>query len=102
MKATDNGKVVFGLLVKSIKVLAVVDSNGNDVFSSTNPGAPAELLFSVSDDYYSLLSRASYISGITLVPVPRNSAYTSEGSETEIPFEELKAFIDSKSSLLTN
>ena len=100
LKATDNGKVVFGKLIESIEVLAVVDSNGNDVFSSTNPGTPAELLFSVSDEYFSLLSRAEYISGITIIPVPRNSAYSSGDTKENISGEDLKNLIDAKSGLI--
>ncbi len=100
LKATDNGKVVFGKLIESIEVLAVVDSSGNDVFSSTNPGSPAELLFSVSDEYFSLLSRAEYISGITLIPVPRNSAYSSGDTKENISGEDLKNLIDAKSGLI--
>lgn len=97
MKATDNnGRVLFGKFIESIEVLAVVDSNGNDVFSSTNPGTPAELLFSVKDEMYELLKKAEYISGISVIPVPRNSEYTSEGSAT-VTIDDLRAFIESKS-----
>ena len=102
LKATDNGKVIFGKLIESIEVLAVVDSNGNDVFSSTNAGSPAELLFSVTDEYFSLLSRAEYISGISLIPVPRNSEYSSGDKQENISRDDLQNFIDAKSSLLVN
>ena len=97
MKATDNnGRVLFGKLIESIEVLAVVDSQGNDVFSSTNPGTPAELLFSVPDELFELLYKAESISGITVIPVPRNSEYTSQGGDT-VTIDDLRVFIESKS-----
>ena len=97
MKATDsNNRILFGKFIERIEVLAVVDSNGNDVFSSTNPGAPAELLFSVPDELYSLLKKAEYISSISIIPVPRNSDYSSTDSDY-VTIEDLKNFIESKS-----
>ena len=97
MKATDNsGKILFGKFIESIEVLAVVDANGNDVFSSTNPGAPAELLFSVPDEVYELLYKAQYINSVNVIPVPRNSEYQSQEKDM-VTIADLRAFIESKS-----
>ena len=102
MKAYDNsGRIIFGRLIEKIEVLAVVDSNGNDVFSSTNPGSPAELLFTVDNNMFSLLSRVEYISGISLIPVPRNSKYSSDDGTVKVSEEQLRNFIDSKSGFLS-
>ena len=73
LKATDDsGKIMFGKFIESISVLGVRDSSGKDVFGSTETRTPAELLFAVPNDMYELLMKAGYVSGITLVPVPRN------------------------------
>lgn len=80
MKATDeNHKLVYGKFVESITVLGVRDSTGRNVFDTNPPRTPSELVFSVNNEMYELLQKASYLSGVTLVPVPRNKKYTSEG-----------------------
>ena len=83
IKANDeSGTIVFGQFINSITVLGVRDASGNDVFDSTVTRTPAVLLFSVPDDMYSLLMRADFISGLTIIPVPRNKLYTQEGATT--------------------
>ena len=100
LKATDdNNKVMFGKFIESITVLNVKDSSGKSVFDSTPPRTPAELLFAVPNDMYELLMKAGYISGITIVPVPRNKKYTSEGGEVKT-YEYLKNFILAKTSAI--
>ncbi len=98
LKATDdNGKIMFGNFIESITVLGVRDASGKDVFGSTETRSPAELLFAVPNDMYKLLMYAGYISGITLVPVPRNKAYTEKNAST-VTVEYLKNFILAKTS----
>ena len=83
LKATDEQhKIIFGKFIESIRVLAVRDSSGKDVFGTTTR-TPAELLFAVPNDMYELLMDAGYISGIVIVPVPRNKQYTAEGGEVK-------------------
>lgn len=95
----DDGRVIFGRLIKSIKVLAVKDSEGNHVFESTvEARTPSELLFAVPDEMYSLLMKAGYIgSGLEIIPVPRNAEYTSKESATEVSSEYIQEFIQNKS-----
>ena len=101
MKATDeSGKILFGKFIESITVLGVRDSSGNNVFDSTTNRTPAELLFAVKDDMYELLMKSGYVSGITLVPVPRNKNYTSEGGEVQTQ-EYLKNFILAKTAAIS-
>lgn len=96
LKATDdNGRIIFGKFIEGIAVLAVRDSSGKDVFASSDPRTPAELMFEVPDEMYELLMNAGYISGITIVPVPRNRNYSAEGGEVKT-YEYLKNFILSK------
>lgn len=98
IKATDdNNKILFGKFIEGIVVLGVRDANGKDVFSGTSTGTPAELMFAVKDDMYELLMTAGYISGLTIVPVPRNRAYSAEGGQVKT-YEFFKNFILSKSS----
>ena len=107
LKATDdNGKVIFGKFIESIKVLSVRDSSGNDVFQdSTVQRNSGELLFAVKDDLFMLLSEAGFVGGITIVPVPRNAAYRNEGDTengTQVSKQELVDYILEKVSELSD
>ena len=101
MKATDdNGLLIFGKFIESIKVLGVRDSSGNDVFVDSEAAkTPSELLFAVPDDLFLLLSKASNLgsNNITILPVPRNKAYTNEEGATQVTSDQLQEMILSKS-----
>lgn len=107
LKATDeNGKIIFGKFIESIKVLAVRDSSGNDVFSdSESAKSSSELLFAVEDDLFILLSEAGFVGGIEIIPVPRNEAYRNEGDTefgTQVSKDTLVNFILEKVSELSD
>ena len=107
LKATDeNGKVIFGKFIESIKVLSVRDSSGNDVFSDSQvQRSSSELLFAVKDDLFMLLSEASFVGGIEIVPLPRNAAYRNEGDTengTQVSKQELVDYILEKVSELSD
>ena len=78
MKAEDeNGTIMFGRFMKDVKVLVVHDGSGQDVFADQEEiGEPAKIGFAVSQDYYTLLTKAEYLE-VDLVLVPRGS---------EVPF----------------
>lgn len=106
MKATDdNGLLIFGKFIESIKVLGVRDSSGNDVFvDSQATKTPSELLFAVPDDLFLLLSKATNLgtNNITILPVPRNKAYSQEAElkeegATQVTSDQLQEMILSKS-----
>ena len=99
----DAGKIIFGKLIESIKVLAVKDSQGNHVFETTvESRTPAELLFAVPDDMYLLLMKAGYITGssIDIIPVPRNASYSANPGETVVSSDVIRDFILSRSVML--
>lgn len=107
IKATDeNGKVIFAKFIESIKVLAVRDSAGENVFSdSQNEKSSSELLFAVQNDLFVLLSEATFVGGISIVPVPRNAAFRQEGNVetgTQVSKQEIVDFILNKVSELSD
>lgn len=78
----ESGLLVYGKFIQSIKVLAVKDSQGQNVFETTiESRVPSQLLFSVPEDLYLLLKKAEYL-GIQIVIVPRNENYSAEKGET--------------------
>ena len=102
LKATDDN----GKFIESIKVLSVRDSSGNDVFAdSQTERSSGELLFAVKDNLFMLLSEASFVGGIEIVPVPRNAQYRNEGDTengTQVSKQELVDFILAKVSELSD
>ena len=95
----DNNKILFGKFIEKITVLDVRDGTGRPVFDAQPPRTPAELLFAVPDDMYELLSKATYINNITIVPVPRNKNYSKLPGELKT-YEFLKNFILAKSAVI--
>lgn len=80
MKATaDNGTVMFGKLLKNVKVLVVHDSNGQNVFSGTNSEqTPDKIGFGVTPDMYILLHKIEYLYDVSLVIAPRGMTLPEE------------------------
>lgn len=99
VKATSStNKVIFGRLIQGIKVLAVLDSSGNDVFeSSSDTRTPAQMWFAVPDELYTLLKKTEYIGGINVMPIPRNASYSSTDRDATIDSQYIQNFILSKS-----
>lgn len=90
-------KIMIGKLIENIKVLAVLDSAGNDVFADLdNVGAPAQIIFAVPEEYHILLRKAMYLRSYsaTLIPVPTNESLKEEPGAVAISNESLKDFIN--------
>lgn len=101
MSAVDfnnSNLVIYGCLVRSIRVLAVKDSRGENIVKNTLAyGEPAELLFAVDDDMFDLLRETEWVKGnIVLSPVIYNKNYTAAAGETEVGSEILQEFIRSQ------
>lgn len=81
---TDDDKILFGRLIKGIKVLSVVSSEGNNVFDSVSEIAkPKYMQFGVPNDLFDLLRKAQIINA-TIMPIPRNASYSQEERNAEI------------------
>jgi len=102
MKAVDDtGKTMIGKLIQNVKVLAVLDSSGRDVFENTDENrTPATLIFSVDEDLHLLLRKARYLSrySVELIPVPVTESVSDEDYEgtVEITSSYLREFIESR------
>ena len=95
--------LVFARFIKQIQVLAVRDEKGKNVFiDKDNPLEPAALLFAVPEDLFLLLSKAKYLGDVELVPVPRNTAYTTEAGATEVQASILEQMIIEKTFIVPN
>lgn len=92
----DSGVLMVGRLFDNIKVLAVKDSAGNNVFENSSvTRTPAYLIFGLVDEYNILLRKASYMGSfsVELFPVPHGTKVEVEGA-TAVSSENLKSFIN--------
>lgn len=97
MNSRDN-RIIFGKLIESIEIADVRDNQGNSVFLTSTASTPSELLFAVPseepENLFWLLNIASSISGLELIPVPRNASYTNNPGETAVSSEYLRNEIE--------
>ena len=94
MRTTDeSGALLFGKFVEHIKVDAVVDSEGKNVFETTfETREPSQLIFIVDEDLFLLLKKAEYL-GIEIVIVPRGSAYSANDGAVYVSSDYLKKLV---------
>lgn len=99
VKAIDNGTARVGKFVENIKVTAVKDSKGQEVFEdSEEPRTPMYVLFSVPSETFIYLQKAS-IAGLTIFPVPTSVSWSDiEPEASSITSAELKLYIDERAS----
>lgn len=100
MKATEgegeNEKIILGKLLSNVKVLAVKDSSGRNVFENTDEGrVPYMMIFGLKEKIWLLLGKASYLQskGVELFPVPVSKSLDITGA-TEVSTERLEEFIN--------
>ena len=99
MKAEDDtGKPMIGMLLKDVKVLAVLDSSGRDVFENTDENrTPSTLIFGVSEDLHLLLRKANYLN-VELIPVPVVESISDDEYEgaVEVTSSYLRQYIEDR------
>lgn len=93
----DYEKIIYTNFVKSIRVLDVRDASGVSL-ENAKSAAPAELLFSVPDNLYSLLVKAQAFG--ELVPIRRDGSYTAKPGETQVASSYVQSFILEKSAVI--
>lgn len=78
MKAQDeNGTVMFGKLMKNIKVLVTHDGSGKNAFANSGNGSPSKIGFAVDQDTYILLHKAEYLN-LDLIIAPRGKTVPTD------------------------
>ena len=86
-------QMTIGKFIESIKVLAVTDSMGNNIFeTNAEVQTPKYLVFSVDEDYHVLLKKAKMLN-IEIFPVPRNANYSKNPKDTAIVNSKIQDYI---------
>ncbi len=98
---TTDGKASSGIwvtkFVENIKILAVEDSNGDDVFADPeNIKSPSRLIFGVPDDNFILLKKLEYLTqyNTEMDPIPLGSKPEDKNGEVTVSSEDLKKCIN--------
>lgn len=101
MKAEDESrKVMIGKLIADVEVIAVKDSSGRDVFENTEENRQsAYFIFGLDEEIHILLRKATYLSGVELIPVPHGGTIASDG-ETRVSTEYLRNYINANTIML--
>lgn len=90
-------KIMYGKLISNVQVLAVKDSEGRAVFQNIDENrAPAMIVFSLPEEYYVLLRKASYMRTYetTIELVPTSESLKDEPADLELSSEQLKEWIN--------
>ena len=94
-EATQKDKIILGKLFENVKVLAVKDADGNNVFENLDEKTtPSQIIFALPADDYVLLRKASYLRTYetTIIPVPTAESLKDEPGA--VSNEKLKKFIN--------
>ncbi len=97
-KSGSKDKIMVGKLLQNVKVLAVHDSSGNNVFANIDQlSAPSQIIFALPHDYFVLLTKASKLSSYNtdIVPVPTDAGSKENVEEVSLANETLKNWINS-------
>ena len=106
----DADKILLGKLMANIKVLAVKDSSGNDVFAKAvfqnidENRKPAMVIFAVPEEYYILLKKAEFMRtyDTSLIIVPTNESLKDEPGSLEISSDTLKNWINNNTAYVAD
>lgn len=101
MKAPEaNGSIMFGKLLKNVKILVVHDDAGQNVFAGTdNVGRPSKIGFAVSQDMYILLHKIEYLSDVELIIAPRGLT-VPEDNMIVVTSATLRDYVDTRTTTI--
>ena len=99
----ETGEIMVGKLLSNVKILAVKDGSGRNVFESTEEDrVPAYVFFAVDPDVHLLLRKCMYLSSISveLIPVPNTIDFTKEEGETTVTSQYLVDYINAMTAFV--
>lgn len=95
-------RIMVGKLLSNVKVLAVFDSSGNNVFANLDEKtAPAQIIFAVPEEYHILLRKASFLRAYEseIIPVPTAESLEDEPGDVELSSTDLRNFINNVTAM---
>ena len=98
---TDD-RIMVGKLLSNVKVIAVFDSSGNNVFANLEEKTvPAQIIFAIPEEYHILLRKASFLRAYEseIIPVPTAESLEDEPGDVELSSEDLRNFINNVTAM---
>ena len=98
---TDD-RIMVGKLLSNVKVLAVFDSSGNNVFANLDEKTvPAQIIFAIPEEYHILLRTASFLRAYEseIIPVPTAESLADEPGDVTLSSEDLRNFINNVTAM---
>lgn len=95
-------RIMVGKLLSNVKVLAVFDSNGDNVFANMEEKtAPSQIIFAVPEEYHILLRKAEYLRAYEseIIPVPTAESLEDEPGDVTLSSEDLRNFINNVTAM---
>ena len=95
-------RIMVGKLLSNVKVLAVFDSSGNNVFANLDEKTvPSQIIFAVPEEYHILLRKAEYLRAYEseIIPVPTAESLEDEPGDVTLSSEDLKNFINNVTAM---
>ena len=95
-------RIMVGKLLSNVKVLAVFDSSGNNVFANLDEKTtPAQIIFAVPEEYHILLRKASFLRAYEseIIPVPTAESLEDEPGDVTLSSEDLRNFINNVTAM---
>lgn len=100
--ANGDDRIMIGKLLENVKVLAVYDSNGNNVFANVDEKTtPAQIIFAVPEEYHILLRKAAFLRAYEseIIPVPTAESLEDEPGDVNLSSTDLKNFINNVTAM---
>lgn len=100
--ASGDDRIMVGKLLENVKVIAVYDSDGNNVFANLDEKTvPAQIIFAVPEEYHILLRKASFLRAYEseIIPVPTAESLEDEPGDVNLSSEDLKNFINNVTAM---
>lgn len=99
----EAGDIMVGKLLSNVKILAVKDSAGKNVFETTEEErSPSYLFFAVDPEVHLLLRKCMYLSNISveLIPVPNTMDFAEKEGETKVTSQYLVDYINAMTAFV--
>lgn len=99
--SSDEGSVMVGKLLENVEILAVTDSQGNNVYEvSDGSRTPEKLIFGVKEDVFLLLLRANYLD-VEIFPIQHGAWVDDKDATTQLTTQELVDYIKARTVQLS-
>jgi hypothetical protein len=100
---TQEGNVIFGRLLENMKVLDVLDENGDSTYEvSDGTRSTKYLVFGVQEDLFLLLKRSEYLGKVSFIPV-QHGAWVDDGdAQLKLTTPELFDYIKANTTQLSS